>query len=149
MAAGIFHLTNNDSQYRYAIEQGATFSWFYFVLDGDYTGYTPRGQIRDKYAAQGGIIKATFIFHPLVYTVTTLPNATQIQGTVVYPHLTSDITKTLDWYGSGMKTRFSQIEPPIPGVNVWVYDIELVSPDQSTVFRVLQGFVEVSLEATN
>lgn len=148
MAAAIFHLTNNDyPDKRYAIEQGASFNWLTLVADDDYTDWVPRGQIRTNYASSGGIIKASFNFLPLVIGETTLPNSDEIiTGTIIKPYLTALQTASLDWIETRMQNR-NGCSSPVPGKNVWVYDIELESP-QNTIIRIVEGFIEVSLEVT-
>lgn len=148
MPAAIFHLTNVDNPpHRYAIEQGATFSWLTLVLDGDYTTWTPRGQIRNNYASNGGTAKAVFSFPALVMGTATLPGGGNATGTIIKPTLTDEQTQLLDWAESKMQARSKSSEPALPGKNVWVYDIELESPS-GEVMRLVQGFVEISLEAT-
>lgn len=148
MPAAIFHLTNVDNlPSRYAIEQGATFAWLTLVLDGDYTTWTPRGQIRNNYASNGGVIKTVFSFSPLVMGTASLPGGGTATGTIVKPSLSNQQTQLLDWAESKMQARSKSSEPALPGKNVWVYDIELESPS-GEVMRLVQGFVEVNLEAT-
>ncbi len=148
MPAAIFHLTNVDNPpHRYAIEQGATFSWLTLVLDGDYLSWTPRGQIRNNYASNGGTVKTVFGFPPLTMGAATLPGGGTATGTIIKPTLTNQQTQLLDWAESKMQARTKSSEPALPGKNVWVYDIELESPG-GEVMRLVQGFIEVSLEAT-
>jgi hypothetical protein len=148
MPAAIFHLTNTDNApHRYAIEQGTTLNWLTLVLDGDYTTWQPRGQIRDRYASEGGKIKSTFAFAPLTIGEVTLPNGQKINGTIIRPQLTDEQTTTLDWAESKMVKRASLKDVAIPGRNVWVYDVELESPS-GEVMRVAEGWIEVALEAT-
>jgi hypothetical protein len=148
MAAAIFHLTNTDNApNRYAIEQGATFNWLTLVLDGDFTTWAPRGQIRDRYASSGGKVKSTFTFAPLVTGEVTLPNGQKINGTIIRPQLTDEQTTTLDWAESKMVKRSNQKEQAIPGRNVWIYDVEMESPS-GEVMRIVEGWVELSLEVT-
>jgi|GEM_PF-4946816 hypothetical protein len=163
MAAVVFHLTNTDNDAtcyngghlrnavapprRYAIEQGATFNWLTLVLEGDFTMWLPRGQIRDRYAEQGGLIKASFSFPPLVQGSANLPGGGTVLGTLIRPQLTDKQTTSLDWLATKMNKRATAKEQPIAGRNVWVYDIELESP-QGEVIRIVEGWVEVTPEAT-
>lgn len=131
-----------------AIEQGASLNWLTFVVAADFRGWTPRGEIRNNYVSLGGEVKGEFDFKPLVYGEVTLEDGvTKITGTVIRPYMDATATSQLDWAQTRMKLRSSPYEKPIPGRNVWVYDIELLSPTGEIV-RVVQGFVEVSLQAT-
>lgn len=149
MTASNFHLTLTDNfPANYSIEQGATWNWLTLVATGDYTGWTPKGQIRDKYLTEGGIIKASFSFSPLTYGEITLANNTKIFGTLIKPFMSAATTRTLNWVESKMKLREFAYDKVIPGRNVWLYDIELESPS-GEVIRLVQGFVEVSPEVTS
>ncbi|MBW4666451.1 MAG: hypothetical protein KME60_03145 [Cyanomargarita calcarea GSE-NOS-MK-12-04C] len=146
--AAIFHLTNTDNgPNRYAIEQGATFNWLTLVLDGDFTTWQPRGQIRDRYVENGGTIKASFTFPTLVQGSAALPNGGTATGTILRPQLSDEQTTSLDWLATKMAKRSNNKEQAIIGRNVWVYDIEIESP-AGEVMRVVEGYVEVSPEAT-
>ncbi len=148
MSAAIFHLTNTDNNpHRYAIEQGATFNWLTLVLEGDFTTWTPRGQIRDRYVDDGGVIKAAFTFPPLALGQATLPNGGSATGTLIRPQLANVQSSALDWLISKMSKRSNSKEQAIPGRNVWVYDIELQSPTGEVV-RVVEGYIEVVPEVT-
>lgn len=148
MPSAIFHLTNTDNApNRYAIEQGATFDWLTLVLAGNFTNYIPRGQIRDRYVDQGGIIKASFSFLPLVMGNAPLPGGETISGTLLQPRLLQAETTVLDWFATKMNKRASSKEPAIVGKNVWVYDIELQSPSNE-IIRVVEGYIEVVPEVT-
>jgi hypothetical protein len=148
MSSAIFHLTNIDNYpNRYAIEQGITFDWLTIVIEGDFTRWTPRGQIRDRYAEEGGIVKATFSFAPLILGSAALSTGGNATGTIVKPFLSQAQTKVLNWLAAKMKVRTSEREQAIPGRNIWVYDLELESPE-GNVLRILEGWVEVSPEVT-
>jgi hypothetical protein len=146
--SAIFHLTNIDNApNRYAIEQGTTFNWLTLVLDGDFTTWTPRGQIRDRYADDGGVIKAAFSFPILVMGSATLPAGGTATGTIIRPQLTANQSAMLDWLAAKMTKRANNKEQAIPGRNVWVYDIELQSVS-GEVIRVVEGYVEIVPEVT-
>lgn len=149
MPSAIFHLTLTDNYPKnFSIEQGTTFSWLTLVIDVNYSNWQPKGQIRNKYASDGGIVKAEFSFDPLVVGDVELPDGTTTNGTILRPKLTATQTTALDWIESKMSTRSSSSDKIIPGKNVWVYDIELTNIATSEVLRVVQGFVEISPEAT-
>lgn len=142
-----FHLTNIEQYpYKNAIIQGSSLDWLNFVITGDFSGWIPRGQIRNNYAQQGGIVKAEFGFEPLVFGTIILPSGLGVMGTLVKPRLSATATDGLDWVASGMRKRQFVTEKPIINKNVWVYDVE-ISKD-GDVIRIAEGFVEVSLSVT-
>ena len=63
MDVQIFHLTDIEQYpYKNAIVQGSTLNWLNFVITGDFSGWVPRGQIRNNYASSGGVVKADMGF---------------------------------------------------------------------------------------
>jgi hypothetical protein len=140
-----FHLTTTDYDdgTSYAIQQGATFDRVAFYFDEDLTGWTARGQVRDNYADLGGVIQASFSFAALVYAVDTVNGVTK-SYTKVKPILSATQTQALLF---SLKLRADSSVKPVPGKNVWVYDIELVSPE-GIVRRDIEGWVEVTKEVT-
>ena len=120
-----------------AIRQGATFNIIY-RCSGDLSLWTPRGQIRTDFAENDGELLASFSFLQLVYDVET--NLTAIPAI-----LKADITATIPG------TRY-QGEPNVTlsNRNCYVYDIELVDPnDETNVLKIVDtSFVEVKPEAT-
>lgn len=150
MSTGItFHLTSTDSYpYSYAIEQGASFNWLTFVIENeDYTDWLTRGQIRNNYPANGGVIKAAFSFDPSEYGEITLPNGNKVMGTRIKPKLSAEVTAGLDWVQSKMILRKTRTDAPILGKNVWFYDIEIFNT-LGDVIKISRGWVEVIPEAT-
>lgn len=143
----ILHLTNTDhNSVDYSIRQGATFGGVrLLMMDGDYTSWTARGQIRNTYVNLGGIVQAAFTFAPLVMGSMTIDGVERL-GTLVQPQLSATQTAGLDW--SGMTLRRSVKEPAVPGTNVWVYDIYVESPE-GVIERIAEGYVEVSLGVTS
>lgn len=140
------HLTDTDNTpKRYAIQQGATFSSLQIVLvNVDYTAWTPRGQIRDNYISRGGTVQAQFSFFPLQLGSLTIDGDEKV-GTILRPFLSAYQTSLLDW--SEITPRQSTTERAVVGKNVWVYDLQVVSPD-GIVERIVEGYVEVSLGVT-
>jgi hypothetical protein len=123
MAAAIYNLE---------IDQGSTLNSVVFVLDGDYTAWSPQGQIRTDYVSRGGILKAEFSFPPLVKADVALADGTVVNGTVVRPTLTSAQTGSL--------TPSSKKEN-------WVYDLNLQNSN-GEVMRFVQGRVTISPQVT-
>lgn len=140
------HLTDTDNApNRYAIQQGATFNRLQvFLLGGDYTLWTPRGQIRDNYASRGGTVQAQFSFFPLQLGSLTIDGEEKI-GTILRPFLSAYQTSLLNW--SEVVPRQSVTERAVVGKNVWAYDIQVASPE-GVVERVVEGFVEISMGVT-
>jgi hypothetical protein len=151
MPCATLHLTNTDYNDRCcAIEQGSDYTILDLYVedeDGeDYTTYTPKGQIRDNYPDNGGVVLAEFEFLPIVYGVFTLPTVPSITGNFfkVSPRLSAAVTQLIP---SPSKTRATVDDPVKVGRNVWVYDIELhlggkVPP------KIAMGWVEVTREVT-
>jgi hypothetical protein len=143
----LFHLTDIEQYpHKNAIIQGSTLDWLNFIVRGDFSGWVPRGQIRNNYAGQGGVIKAEFSFDPLIYGTVILPSGLGVMGTLVKPKLSAAATDGLDWVQSGMRKRAFVTEKPIVNRNVWVYDVEIAKGAE--VLRIAEGFVEVSLSVT-
>lgn len=140
-----FHLTTTDHPdgVSYAIQQGATFDRIAFYVEEDLTGWIARGQIRDNYADLGGVIQATFNFAPLIYAPR-LVNGVTKSYVEIKPILTAVQTEAFRF---GLKLRADDSVIAVPGKNIWVYDIELVSP-AGIVRRDIGGWVEVTREVT-
>lgn len=121
------------SIYNIWINQGASFDALTVVLAGDYTAWSPKGEIRNNYLTLGGALKASFTFDPLVLGQATMPDGTIVSGTILKPLLSAAQTAAL----------------PLPlQSETWVYDIELKKPNDQRVIRVMQGRVEISPEVT-
>lgn len=141
-----FHLTYTDYEddISYAIYQGCTFELDIFLED-NYSGWTARGQIRDRYRQDGGVLLAEMTFvHPLVFAPETIDGVTK-SYTRLSTLIPASVTDALLW---NLKIRSSADVDAVPGKNVWVYDIQLVSANGVTVHPVLRGFVEVLKEST-
>lgn len=134
-----FHLTKTDNNQDYSIKQGASFALPIKYLGFDYSLWTPRGQIRRKYAYQVELedILAEFSFSSITY------NGTD-DYSLVTAFLTPTQTEALPVLSQRRKTSRDAV---IIGTNVFVYDIELESPT-GDVIRDPYGYVEILPEVT-
>lgn len=126
----------------YAIQQGATLDWLtLYYKDRDISSWSPSGEIRNKYAYQGGQILATFNFDPLLWASVTEGTETFL-ATIIRPYLTAIDTLALP----PTLSRASQ-DRAIIGRNAFVYDIKLESSN-GVVVVVSRGLVEVIPDVT-
>jgi hypothetical protein len=137
MRSATFNLTNIDYPgKRYAIQQGATFDWLSVELSGDWSSWSCRGQIRNNYEQLSGEVKASFQFLPVVFD-------SVLNKSIIRPTLSALVTEGINWSLTPRRTR---TETPRPGINCWVYDIEVFQG--ATVYRIVEGLIEISLEVT-
>jgi hypothetical protein len=115
------------------IRQGANFKGKSLLLSGDYSGWEIKWQRRKRY--KGALLaegEVEVVFDDFVIGTNTYENHTLI--TPVLEHL---VSKTL---------------PPALGdkigQNAWVYDLKMKSPDESTVYKIFEGLVNVTPEVT-
>lgn len=115
------------------IRQGAKFKGKSLLLSGDYSGWEIKWQRRKRY--KGALLaegEVEVVFDDFVIGTNTYENHTLI--TPVLEHL---VSKTL---------------PPALGdkigQNAWVYDLKMKSPDESTVYKIFEGLVNVTPEVT-
>ena len=115
------------------IRQGANFKGKSLLLSGDYSGWEIKWQIRKRY--KGALLaegEVEVVFDDFVIGENTYENHTLI--TPVLEHL---VSKTL---------------PPALGdkigQNAWVYDLKMKSPNESTVYTIFEGLVNVTPEVT-
>lgn len=142
-----FHLTYTDHEgdTSYAINQGCTFDSLVILSEEDYSGWTARGQIRDKYRQDGGVILANFEFNnPLVFAPETIEGVTK-NYTKIRPILSASVTDSLNF---NLKVRSDLGVDAVPGKNVWIYDIQVVSANGLTVYPIVNGWVEIFKEVT-
>lgn len=118
-----------------SIKQGASFN-LTFLYSGDVSTWAIRGQIRDNFAEQDGDIIANFTFLPRVYDSDS--ELTSIVA-VLKANVTADMPST-KYQGSGTFNNR----------NCYVYDIEIVDPnDSNNVFKVVEtSYVQVKPEVT-
>ena len=102
-------------------------------MSGDYSGWEIKWQIRKRY--KGALLaegEVEVVFDDFVIGENTYENHTLI--TPVLEHL---VSKTL---------------PPALGdkigQNAWVYDLKMKSPNESTVYTIFEGLVNVTPEVT-
>ena len=116
-----YHLTLTDNKpNNYAILQGATYS-FTLSIPGDFSRWIPLAQIRKNIADIDPLVLASFNFAPLTWD-----NLTNL--TTITPYLTATQTQSLPV----TPLRASVNETLKPGINVWLYDLELENPDVSS-----------------
>ena len=115
------------------IRQGANFKGKSLLLSGNYSGWEIKWQIRKRY--KGALLaegEVEVVFDDFVIGENTYENHTLI--TPVLEHL---VSKTL---------------PPALGdkigQNAWVYDLKMKSPNESTVYTIFEGLVNVTPEVT-
>jgi hypothetical protein len=126
----------------YAIQQGATLDWLtLFYKDQDITSWSPSGEIRNKYAYQGGVVLANFSFDPLLYGSVTEGGET-FTATIIHPYLSA--TDTLSLPITLSRTSSDRV---IVGRNAFVYDLKLESPN-GEVIMVAKGLIEVMPDVT-
>lgn len=114
----------------FAITQGKTYQ-LSFSYPQDITAGILRGQIRDKYAQDNGVLLASFSF------------VTNYDAVNLKTIVTADITATQT--ASIAYTKYQeQTDPTIK--NCFVYDIEY--EENSTVIEILRGLVQVKPETT-
>lgn len=142
---GYFHLTrfDNDGGVVSPIHQGASFQ-IVFHYFGDVSNYLARGQVRSDFASNGGSLLAEFEFDPLAYQLITKKDSSQCMATVIVAKLPASVTNTMP-----IPTLRKTIKDKnVVGIHVWVYDIELESPD-GFVIRLIEGYVEVLPQVTS
>ena len=131
----VFNLACSDAG-QFAIFQGASYNCLtLYYEDVDLSSYTPLGQIRDGYAANGGNILATFSFEPLAFGSVTIDGET-FNATTIIPKLTATETEAIP-----ATLNRPEGVPFILGINAWTYDIKLIDPAETII--VARGFVEV------
>lgn len=136
-----FHLTEKENlPNNYSIKQGETLDWLHFYYSDDVSTWIPKGQIRKDYLYKQGELLTEFNFETLVYGEFTLNNITNYR-TKITPYLTDEQTSLLPIPNK----RKGQT---IIGDNVWVYSIELESP-QGKVIRLVEGYVEILPEVVD
>jgi hypothetical protein len=121
-----------------SIKKGGTFI-ISFRVDGNYSQWIPKAQIRNNYLEANGLVIATFEFLPLVYS-------TQDNKTLITLRLKGGVTTNLP------VTNFQALSTQTPSVNnCLVYDLELIDPnDTNNIMKVIEAsFVQVSPEVTN
>lgn len=148
MRAITYHLTSTDSpDNSRAIEQGANYASITFLVPANLSTWTVKGQVRDLYREDPeSKVKADFSFEKLEYKEYEV-NGTKGMYTAVKPLLTHEQTNALDWIATGMRTRLNAKQTAVPGLNVWVYDIELFTPE-GRIEKLARGYVEVIPEVT-
>ena len=124
------------------IQQGATFDWLQIYYKGDYSTWTPYGQIRKDYAYKNGEVLVDFNFYPLSYGNVTIGEITG-NYTLVRPYLSASKTLALPNH----KLRTDSDQPLKPGRNCWLYDIKLVAPG-GEVKKSTVRFLEVMPDVT-
>jgi len=107
-----------------------------FHLGGpDRSDWIPYGEIRTNFEYAGGSFLAEIGFDPSVRK----NNSSGTPVTAIFPVFSWQLTYALPMH---------EIRPPngriIPGKNVWVYQIEITSPDQTQNLRVVQGLLELN-----
>lgn len=112
-----------------------------YPTDIDYSSWTPKATIRDNYKSLPNNEIVEFDFLPLSFYVDTGDNnKTKL---LVVPYLTYDKTKDLE------PTEYQGEENKLKVGKAYVWDLELVSPDQSTVIAVIDAsFVRIKYEVT-
>ncbi|MFY7939005.1 MAG: hypothetical protein ACOVOQ_16620 [Flavobacterium sp.] len=115
------------------IRQGANFKGKSLLLSGDYSGWEIKWQIRKRYK---GVLLAEgeveVVYDDFVIGANTYENHTLI--TPVLEHLVSETLPP----ALGDKI----------GQNAWVYDVKMKSPNESTVYTIFEGLVNVTPEVT-
>jgi len=135
-----FNLTITDNAPNdYSIDQGADYSKVAFNYPSNVSNWTPKGSIRHTWLDLDPYTPplAIFSFNTLIYDSTT-------GKTLIIPTLTAAKTILIPH----TKNRPTMNAPVNLGVNVYVYDIDLVSPSGAIV-RVVSGYVEVNPACTN
>ena len=132
-----FHLTKTDNNTNYSIKQGATFFIRAKYKGADLSTWTPRGQIRKKYADSDETVIATFGFIENSYDVVN-------DWTLIVATLSAEETRLLP---VPTKRRSNSRDTVLVGTNVWVYDLEIESTS-GEVIRFLEGYVEIDPEVT-
>jgi len=119
-----------------AIIQGETYLKLLdgaITVSGDWTGVTPRGQIRDTYLNDSEILYAEFEFEESVYDEET-------DTTTIKPFLSASVTQNIPY------TKWREGQVFAPKKNVHVYDIEIEKG--SVVKKLAFGYVQVIGEIT-
>lgn len=125
-----------------AIQQGATFNSLIMLLNADYSGWIPRGQIRNHFATlPASEIQVEFDFLPLEYK-----NYPEVGGlrTAIVPLLSAEKTSLLKWAEKGFYNANKLRN--LNAKSFWVYDIKI--SNGGYVKRLIEGLIEVSLEVT-
>jgi hypothetical protein len=126
----------NDSNDTLAIIQGETYLKLLdgaITVSGDWTGVTPRGQIRDTYLNDSEILYAEFEFEDSVYDEET-------DTTTIKPFLSASATQNIPY------TKWREGQVFAPKKNVHVYDIEIEK--EGVVKKLAFGYVQVIGEIT-
>ena len=120
----------------YVIQKGTFWNPVVFLLKGDYTEWTPHGQIRDK---AGGELYASFQFESIVL-VTKIIEEEEITYSRIKPFLNTTQTQNIP-----VTIAVKPNKPLIAGKNRWEYDILLSHPtDEEIILPVVQGLIEVN-----
>lgn len=134
----------SSSSYNLTVLQGADFQEQIRYFLGDITEYSIRGQIRKGFAYENGELLASFVFDNLVYESVVKADGTTAMATTTLMRLPNSITQSIP-ITPALKTLSDGY---IKGCNCWVYDVEVVSPE-NIVTRILSGYVVVSPEVTS
>ena len=132
MTTNTYHLTYTDNQPNdYSINQGVDYT-FTIQYPADITLWVPTGTIRRNWADNDTTQHlALFNFQTPIYdSITGL--------TTILPYLTAEQTSLIPH----TLTRANSKVPAVPGSNVWVYDIDIVSLSGQS-HRLVGGYVEV------
>ena len=127
----VIHNFIKTAEYDDRIIQGQTKLDTTFVFQGaDITDWIPYGEVRTNYKYLQGELLAEFTFPPITFEVTTGIN-------YITPMLFWRQTEELPMHEVSRGR-------PIPGVNVWVYDIDILDPITDVKVRLVQGFFELN-----
>jgi len=120
-----------------AIRRGATFHLPLFI-QGDFSEWIPRAQIRNNYAEQGGKLIAEFTFDTSTFDITI--NRTKILG-ILRANITAGIPSTKYQGGPNL---------PTSPKDAYIYDLELVdSLDPTHVLKLIDiSYIQVKPEVT-
>lgn len=116
----------------YSIRRGADWDRVQYFLHEDYSGWTPKGQVRTDYLDRPNDLLAEFSFLPLSFATITIPGRPPFQATTIIPSLAAAQTKLI---------------PTPPRGQSWVYDIFL-SQGTKRLF-VIGGTVGILPEVTD
>lgn len=131
MSCLTFPLTDLDTPGKcYAPVQGDTFDWLDFFIEGDFTLWNPKGQIRDNVAEKAKLPPiVNFSFLPLTYgTYTITPEGMLAPVTGLFTKISPRLSAAQTALFLMRKQRLPGGKPLI-GKNVFIYDVELTLGD--------------------
>ncbi len=117
------------------IIEGETRRSEFHLVGSDRSDWIPHGEIWTNYEYLGGSFLSTIEFDPSVYKLNENDNLV----TAIFPVFPWELTYALPMHE--LRSYGGRI---LPSKNVWVYQIDITSPDNLQNIRVVQGYLELN-----